>query len=170
MEAFSTIIDYIARTNLFNFIIFLAIILFIAKKCDLSGKVEVMRADVENTIEESKTAKIESETHLHSVEESIANIESEIESIIKTSEENTKKIGSKIIDEAENTVKTIRENLEKSVENNRNLLKNELIRKASDASIEVAKSHIINELNNNPDLHNKLIDESIDAINKVNLG
>ena len=43
-------------------------------------------------------------------------------------------------------------------------MKNDLIKRATLASVEVAKSHIINELNNNQDLHNKLIDESIEAI------
>ena len=41
----------------------------------------------------------------------------------------------------------------------------EAIRK--DASIEVAKNHIINELSWNQGLHNKLIDESIEALNTI---
>ena len=55
------------------------------------------------------------------------------------------------------------------MENKRTVLRNDLIRRASSASIEVAKNHIINELNNNYDLHQRLIDESIEAIEGVEL-
>ena len=55
------------------------------------------------------------------------------------------------------------------MENKRTVLRNDLIRRASSASIEVAKYHIINELNNNYDLHQRLIDESIEAIEGVEL-
>ena len=56
-----------------------------------------------------------------------------------------------------------------SVENKKTVLRNDLIKRASTASIEVAKNHIINELNNNYDLHQRLIDESIEAIEGVEL-
>ena len=49
------------------------------------------------------------------------------------------------------------------------ILKNELLKRASLASVEVAKNHIINELNTNQGLHDKLIDESIEAIEGVGL-
>ena len=49
------------------------------------------------------------------------------------------------------------------------IMKNELLKRASLASLEVAKSHIIHELNNNKELHDKLIDESIDAIEGAGL-
>ena len=69
---------------------------------------------------------------------------------------------------AEKTAIIVRDNAGKVIENNEILLKNELIRRASLASIEVAKSQIINELNNNSSLHDKLIDESIEAIEGIN--
>ena len=64
---------------------------------------------------------------------------------------------------------TIKDNTEKSIENNRTILKNELIKRASLASIEVAKSHIINELKENDELHTKLINESIEALEIIDL-
>ena len=61
----------------------------------------------------------------------------------------------------------IQENTSKALENSRTILKNELLKRASLASIEVAKNHIINELSWNQGLHNKLIDESIEALNTI---
>ena len=88
----------------------------------------------------------------------------EITAILKKSEENAKNVGEKILQDAEKNAIILRDNADKIIENNQILLKNELIKRATLASVEVAKSHIINELNNNQDLHNKLIDESIEAL------
>ena len=54
-------------------------------------------------------------------------------------------------------------------DNRAELLKNDIMRRASLAAVEIAKNHIINELMSNHDLHNKLIDESIEAINGGNI-
>jgi F0F1-type ATP synthase membrane subunit b/b' len=164
MEIFSEIINYIARTNLFNFVIFLSIILYLCKKLDVAGKIEAAKTNVKDVIDESSTVKSESESRLLGIEKSVSNIEEEIESILKKSEENAKMVGEKIIDDAEKSATIIQDNTEKAIENRRVILKNDLVRRASLASVEVAKSHIINELNVNPSLHDKLIDESIESI------
>ena len=39
--------------------------------------------------------------------------------------------------------------------------------KTLQASVELAKQHIKNSIANNPELHNKFIDESIENIDKV---
>ncbi|MCM1004080.1 MAG: hypothetical protein NC408_07050 [Candidatus Gastranaerophilales bacterium] len=166
---FEEIVSYIARTNLFNFIIFLSIIIYLAAKMDVRGKLEASRETVESEIEESKTVKAESETRLTAIEESMAHIEEEIESILTKSEENAKLVGEKIVQDAEKNVIVIRDNAGKAIENSRMILKNDLIKKAALASVEVAKSQILNELNANQGLHDKLIEESINAIEGVQL-
>ena len=88
MESISEIINYIGRTNLFNFVIFLAIIIFVCKKINVTGKLEAAKKDVVNNIENSKTAKSDSESTLKAIEESVAHIEEEIDEIIKKAEEN----------------------------------------------------------------------------------
>ena len=166
---FETVIDYIARTNLFNFIIFAGIIAFLFIKLDVSG---VLRKGAENTAEEitnSETAKSESEESLHSVEEKVANLADEVGKIIKQSEDNANNIGEQIINDANKSAVRIQENTAKIIENKTVLLRNDIMKRASLASVEVAKNHIIKELDNNYDLHNRLIDESIEAINGVDV-
>lgn len=168
MENFNIVLDYIARTNLFNFVIFLSIIIFLVKKVQVGTKLKVIQASINEQIDTSKTVKEESETKLRGIKKSLKNIEKEITSIIDTSETNAKLVGEKILQEAEKTALVIKENTEKAIENSQILLKNELLKKASLASIEVAKNHIIQELNSNNELHDKLIDESIEALEGVN--
>lgn len=170
MENFNIFIDYIARTNLFNFVIFLSIIIFLVKKINISAKLEDSQNTIKETIDNSEETKLESEKRLNSIEASIANIEEEINTILQKSEENAKLVGEKILQDAEKTALTIQENTSKSIQNSQTLLKNELLKRASLASIEVAKNHIINELSWNQELHDKLINESIDALEGVNNG
>ena len=160
-----SVLDYISRTNLFNFVIFLSILIFLFKKIDVVGMLENMKNVVIENIESSKTSKSDSETHLKEIEEKVSHIEEEIDGIIKKSEQNAKLVGEKIIQDANHTVESIKDNSKKLVENKSALLKNDILRRASEASIEVARNHIVNELNNNYDLHQKLIDESLEALN-----
>jgi hypothetical protein len=70
-----------------------------------------------------------------------------------------------MITDAEQTAENIKTGTAKLTENKAALLKNDIMRRASLAAVETAKNHIINELMRNHELHNKLIDESIEAIN-----
>ena len=160
-----SVLDYISRTNLFNFVIFLSILIFLFKKIDVVGMLDNMKNVVIENIESSKTSKSDSEIHLKEIEEKVSHIEEEIDGIIKKSEQNAKLVGEKIIEDANHTVESIKDNSKKLVENKSALLKNDILRRASEASIEVARNHIVNELNNNYDLHQKLIDESLEALN-----
>lgn len=160
-----SVLDYISRTNLFNFVIFLSILIFLFKKIDVVGMLDNMKNVVIENIESSKTSKSDSEIHLKEIEEKVSHIEEEIDGIIKKSEQNAKLVGEKIIQDANHTVESIKDNSKKLVENKSALLKNDILRRASEASIEVARNHIVNELNNNYDLHQKLIDESLEALN-----
>ena len=160
-----SVLDYISKTNLFNFIIFLSILIFLFKKIDVVGMLENMKNAVIENIEASKTSKSESETHLKEIQEKVSHIEEEIDGIIKKSEQNAKLVGEKIIEDANHTVESIKDNSKKLVENKSALLKNDILKRASEASIEVARNHIVNELNNNYDLHQRLIDESLEALN-----
>ena len=167
MENFSAFIDYIARTNLFNFVIFLSVIIFLVKKIDVTSKLQDAQVAVKDSIVEAETAKVASEERLGTIEDSMAHIEEEIDAIIEKSEENARLVGEKVVQDGKKMALVIQENTVKAIENSRVILKNELLKRASLASVEVAKGQILNELINNKELHDKLIDESIEAIEVV---
>lgn len=167
MENFNVVIDYIARTNLFNFVIFLSIIIFLVKKLNVSAKLEDAQESVKNAVDESEVVKIQSEERLTAIEDSMTHIKEEIDSIISKSDETAKLVGEKILQDGHDTAIVIQENADKAMENSRMILKNELLKRASLASVEVAKNHIINELSWNQGLHDKLIDESIDSLEGI---
>ena len=164
---FGAVLDYIARTNLFNFIIFAGIIVYLIIKLDVSSILNKGAEITAEKIDNSKTAKQESEEQLASIEDKVSHLAEEVEAIIKQSETNAELVGSQILNEAEKSAENIKANTLKLIDNKTGVVKNDIMRRASIASVEVAKNHIINELNNNYDLHNRLIDESIEAINGI---
>ena len=169
MDIIMGFIDFIARTNLFNFVIFLSIIIFLVKKFDVSSKIAEAQVTVKDTIVESESVNFQSQERLSSMEESLERVKDEIVSIIEQSEENARLVGNKILQDASKTALAIKENADKAIENSRTMLKSELLRRASLASVEVARKHIINELSWNNELHDRLINESIEAIEEVEL-
>ncbi len=164
MESVSEIFNYIGRTNIFNFVIFLSIIIYLCIKLDVVGKIESAKNGVVENIENSKSIKAESESTLMTIEESVSHLKDEIDEIIKNSEENARLVGEKILEDAQGAADTIKENCKKTADSRAKLLKNDILQRTSSAAVEVAKNHIINELRKNPELHNKLIDESIEAV------
>lgn len=166
---FETVLDYIARTNLFNFIIFAGIIVYLFIKLKVADGLKNGADAIAEKIDDSKTAKEDSETNLHSIEDKVAHLESEVDTIIRQSEANAGLVGEKILNDTAKSVENIKSNTQKLIENKTGVLKNDIMRRASLASVEVAKDQIINELHNNYELHNKLIDESIEAISGVDI-
>lgn len=169
METLNLFIDYIARTNLFNFIVFAGIITIIVLKLNVKSKMESAVEDVKVSIEESETAKQDSEEKLSSIEVTMTHLSEEVDALLEKSEENAKLVGSKIMEDAGNAVVAIKQNAQNAIENNKIILKNDIIRRASLASIAVAKAHIIEELKNNAELHEKLINESIETIERTEI-
>lgn len=167
---FRNTLPALSRAVLSNFIVFAGIIILLSEKQIRPIKaIEAAQSAINETITESETAKVESEERLKNIEDSVANIEQEIDAIIVKSEENAKLVGEKILQDGESTALIIQENTSKAIENSRMILKNELLKKASLASVEVARAHIVNELSWNQGLHDKLIDESIEAIEGAGL-
>ena len=165
--AFKNVLPSISISVLSNFLIFAGIIIFVAKKLNIKAQLENAENSINTTIHESEKTKAESETKLSSIEESMKHIEKEIDLILEESGKNSKLVGEKILEEANKNALTIKENATRALENSTMLLKNDLIRRASLASVEIAKAHIIEELKKNSELHNKLIDESIEALEAI---
>lgn len=163
--AFQNMLSFNARAVLANFIVFAMIIGFVLRQAvHPKAILEQAQTVVENEIKDSITAKEESDEKLATTQKEARGVKKEINAILKKSEENAQLVGAKIIEDAKKTALVIQDNTEKSIETNLALLKNDILKRASLASIEIAKNQILNELNNNSELHDKLIDESIEAI------
>lgn len=162
---FKGILSYTSRAVLANFIVFATIIFIISKFAIKPNELlEKAQKDIENSIKKSEQVKLDSQEQLLSTQNRIKNIEVEVEEIIKNSKETAQNAGAKILDDANKIAISTKEDIKKTIQNNQYLTKNDIIRRTSSALIEIAKTNIINELNKKPQLHDKLIDESIQTI------
>ena len=66
-------------------------------------------------------------------------------------------------------IENIKSNILKVINAEEKSLSAKLTQDTVNNSIELAKQNIINKLNENPDLHNKFIDDSINEIDRVQL-
>lgn len=168
MESLNTILDYIARTNLFNFAIFAGIIIYLIVKLKVNDRLEDAKISVKESITESENTRVVSEEKLNNIKEDMETLGDKVDAIINESRQNAQLVGEKIIEEAKKSALVIRDNAGKTIENDRVLLKNDLIKRASLASVEVARDKIKEELNRNSELHEKIINECIDALEEIN--
>lgn len=172
MENFQSTLIYawnlIVESNLFNFIIFIILFALIFKKFDIKGLLESARQKVINFIELSKQEKEEALSKLTKAQSSIANLENELKVIIDDAGKSAEIIKEKILTEAQKQLESIESSAEKFILAEEKQLVAKLAKTTSKASVEVAKAHISNVLNETPTLHEKYINESIDELDRLN--
>ena len=161
------LIELILKSNLFNFIIMVAIIAHIAKKCNVSQKLDDAVSKVKELIENSELAKLNSIEELKESSEKTKNIEAEIDEIEQQGQENLSNMEEKITLDSEKQIQSIKKNADRILDGKEKEVVLKLSKKTVLASLELAKQHIINLLNQNPEYHKKFIKESIEELNRL---
>ena len=87
--------------------------------------------------------------------------------IFKAAEENAKVMGEKLIAEANSQKDVIKENSKKAIDANIKSVKNDILKETAEEAMKLAEEHIKSELERDPNLHQKYIYESIDAIDGI---
>ena len=167
MEQLIEIWAKICESNLFNFIVMILLLAWMVKKFDLGSKIEAGRKKIEQNISESEKAKEESLTKLYKAQEDATKVDEEMFKIFKAAEENAKVMGEKLIAEANSQKDIIKENSKKTIDANIKSVKNDILKETAEEAMKLAEEHIKSELERDPNLHQKYIYESIDAIDGI---
>ncbi len=167
MEQLIEIWAKICESNLFNFIVMILLLAWMVKKFDLGSKIEAGRKKIEQNISESEKAKEESLTKLYKAQEDATKVDEEMFKIFKAAEENAKVMGEKLIAEANSQKDVIKENSKKTIDANIKSVKNDILKETAEEAMKLAEEHIKSELERDPNLHQKYIYESIDAIDGI---
>ena len=157
----------LVHANVFNFLVMVIIIAFIAGKLNLSDKIENLRKNIENKVTSSDDNKNESLNYLKNAEKEVETLGAEVNKIKTDASKSAKAISDNIINQAQEQVKKIEFNASKNILNEENKAKSELVRDVSLSSVKLAKKHVKQVLENNLDLHKKLIYESIDKLDGI---
>ena len=159
--------NIIVKSNTFNFAVLLLIFAILFKKLNVSSLVEKIKQDIINTINNAKAERENAKNKLYDAQKSIEHIEEEIKQRLDEASLRGEGIAKQIAANADEQVKLIEKNISRVINAEEKTLSAKITEKTLKASIELAKQHIKNTLVNNPELHNKFIDESIDNIDRV---
>ena len=169
MENLSHIWNTIVMSNTFNFTIFVLLLAFIFKKIDVASIISNLQEKIKQLIENAKKAREEALGKLKEAEKAVENVEEEVSTILKDADKTAKILSNKIIEDAKKQIESIELNAKKIVEAEEKVLHASLVKKTAQASLEVATNHIKDTLNQNANLHDKYINESIDELDRLSL-
>ena len=167
LESLLQIWSDILKSNLFNFVVMLFLLGWIIKKFDIAGKLEQGRKNIEDRIILSNLTKNKAIEDLFETQSETKNVDEEVFSILERAEKNAVIVGENLVADAYKQAETFEKSLRKTIDGNIKALKLNLSNKTADAAVNLAKKHIINELQKDKNLHMKFINESIEALNGV---
>lgn len=167
MENLIEIWKQICESNLFNFVVMVLLLAWLVKKFDLGVKIEAGRKKIESNIAESETVKEENLKKLYEVQEASTKIDEEMLKVFNSAEEKARFVGEKLLEEGKIQAESIKENSKKTIDANIKTVKNEIIKETAQEAMKLAEQHIKSTLESDPNLHQKFIWESIDAIDGI---
>ena len=169
MENLAQFWNVIVESNTLNFVVFVLILAYLCKKIDVNKIIENLQAKIQQMVEASKEAKEVAIKDLAKAEDSVKNVATEVETILSDAKATASKMSEKIAEDAKLQAESIGKNAKKIIDAEEKIIYNLLMKKASKASLEVAKSHIKDTLRNNEAFQDKYINESIDKLDGLNL-
>lgn len=155
------------HSNLFNFTIFLFIIIMICVKVDVGAVLDKMRDRVVSEINNSKTSKQNSLDGLKQANEDYSKLPQELENISRISVQKSESLSKQIALQTEQKIANIEKNAQNILNAEQKHVTSALISKLGVKSVEFAMYNIIEELKKNPQLHDKFIEESISKLDEV---
>lgn len=169
MDKFIEIWNWLMSTNVFNFVVMVAILYYLSAKFDFAGKLEAARQKVCDNIKASEDEKALREEEYKRETETASHIDDEIYSALSQAEKSANALGKKMLEDANIITRGIITSTQKRIDAQVNLLQADLLKKTAVTSVELAKEHIQSELVAKPELHDKFIYESLNALDEVNL-
>ena len=159
--------NIIVESNTFNFAVLLVIFAVLYKKMNVADGIEKIKQGIINSINSAKEEQKCAKNKLKDAQKSIENIDSDIAKQLEDAVQRGEGLANQILANTEEKVQLIEKNVKRVINAEEKTLSAKMTEKTLKASIELAKKHIISTLENNQDLHNKFIDESIENIDRM---
>lgn len=160
--------NIILHSNTFNFVVFVLILAYIAKKVNIKAAITALQEKIIKIIEDAKKEKNEALVLLSKAQKEVENLPSVVDSMIQDAQKSAEVISEKLLSQAKAQLESIEANAQKVIEAEEKMLADKLRKSASLSSVDSAKKHIESVLTQTPSLHEKYINESIDEIDRLN--
>lgn len=161
--------NLILESNTFNFIILLILIIAVMQKLNVKAAVEKLKNDIIEAIENSKRAKENAYNNYTDAKSKIEHIEDEISEKLTLASQQADNVAASITDNIERKIKQIETNVVKVIEAEEKTLVTSLTDKTSKESVELARNYVKSRLAQEPELHKRYIEESINELDKVKI-
>jgi len=169
MQDIISILKSLAESNTVNFVIMVILLGVIIQKMHLGSMFEKSSNAIHDNIEKSERSKRKSLETLASSQKQMERLPEDIAALEQTSESKIKAFEDKIKSNTQKTIFDLNQSINRVMEIEEKKISNFITEKASQDSINLAKNKIIDILNQNPDLHNQFIQQSLDELDKVKI-
>ena len=159
--------NLIVESNTFNFVVLILIFAILFKKINLADTIEKIRLDIVNTIDNVKKEQSDAKNKLAGAQKAIEHIDEDIKDRLNEASKRADGISKQIFENTNAQVKLIEKNIERVITAEEKTLSAQMSSKTLKSSVALAEEQIKKMLENNPELHNKYIEESIENIDKV---
>ena len=161
--------NVILESNTFNFIVLAIIIIYLMKKLRAGAALENLKNAIIKRIDDSKAEKEKALSELKTAEKAVENLDNEIKERYNLAEQNANGVIQQTVMNAENQVSHILQNAENAIENEEKQISAQILKSTAEKALLTAKDIIAARLKENPELHEKYINEAIEDIDRVKL-
>lgn len=159
----------IVKSNTFNFIIMLVIFAVIWQKLNMSEKLETMRLEIANFIENSKHEKEHAEKQLSTTKKDVENVKDEIAKTIEQAKISAQNVFEEINKMTGNAIEKIEANVDKIIDNETRKLNSSLTIDTAQNAVNLAKEKLQKLFDETPSLHEQYIEQSIETIDRIKI-
>lgn len=163
----SEFFQILIQSNTINFLIVLALIVYLIKKLNVNQKIEEIKCEVENYVNDSDKEKVSAERALENIEVEIKKLPEITEEIKKSADKSIKGIDEKLQRDIKNQKTDIQNNAERILQLEIKKFKSGLSNVLSEKSVEIAQKNAQKQLQENSNLHNVYIDNAIEEIDRI---
>ncbi len=158
-------IDYIFHSNIINFIIVVAFLLWLNKVQKFTSIIDQRQEEISTKVLDSEESKMRAEFKLEETKKQLSSSNEKIDTIVKDGKEVAKSLSSEIIIEAKTYAKDIEAKTENVIDTKRTQAVSEIKTKITGAAFEIAREHIKQSLDDR--MHHKFIDEFIEGLDNL---
>jgi len=157
--------DLVLQSNLLNFIIVLAILIWLIRKADVVSLIAKKQAEIAESIKNAEDEKKVKQNYLAVTKNKVSNVDEEVTKIINEGEQVARNLSGNISDEAAKQADELGKKAVINVENQKQIVSGEVITKITDAAFIVAEEHIKQSIDER--LHAKFTEEFINDLDKM---
>ena len=161
--------NIILKSNTFNFIVLVVILAIVMQKLHISDALEKLKTEIVEKIEKSKKAKSDAIICLSDAKSKTENLDAEISEKISLANSQAHNVGEMIHETAQRKIKQITDNIEKVIKAEEKTIAIKLNDQTAQASIRLAEDIIRKQLQQDPSLHDRYINESLEELEKAAL-